>query len=274
MAAKRKTQQKDVDESYPKRIEEAFWDLYEKLGREPSRTEFREKYPEQYWAIRTRKYRKDITKWWQFLKAIGCDYFDTMMKPEYVDEAIKTLADGLKRQPTFFEFRACFPTAAKMIIQGKYPGVHGWTEYLIKMGFTPRKKHRWTPENIKGKILELYKELGRTPSMSEFGKRYSGATIAISRGAYKKGITSYHDVVADLGLEPPRHKRVWTKEKIEGSFMETFHRLKRIPGSMEFAERHQGALRAISAGRYDPRIKKWSQFVRRMKKKMRMEGIL
>jgi superfamily II DNA or RNA helicase len=57
-------------------------------------------------------------------------------------------------------------------------------------------------------------------------------------------------------------RRYWTSEKIDKAYDGLKKELGRVPSFCEFQKRYGGAFNAILRGRYDPRIRKWSEYIR------------
>jgi len=251
----------------PRHVDEAFYELSKELGRAPTYREFNQKYGGAYYAIIEGRYDHGITTWNQFLAHRGFEPYNEMGKwtPQAIDKAFDELGKGLGRIPTSREFGDKYSGAWGAITKGRYDSnITTWNQFLTHKGFRPyAEKDKWTPQAIDEAFDELSKELEKTPTQREFGKKCGGAPGAIIRGKYDPGITTWSQFLAHKGIELYQYHRgyKWTPQAIDEAFDELSKDLGRRPTSIEFGDKYSGAWDAIIKGRYDHGVATWNQFL-------------
>ena len=137
----------------PERIDRAYDELNEKLGRVPTYDEFPHGALE---IIEKGRYDSEIKTWNQYLEHKGAELNHEHGKwtPEEVDRVFDEMKERLGRVPTMREFGDKFLGAVKVILRNRYdPEISTWNQYLDHRGEKINKPHR------KRKNLDILEDL-------------------------------------------------------------------------------------------------------------------
>ncbi len=181
----------------------AYFELNEKLGRNPTSVEFTKRYSGASDAITGGRYDPKITTWNGFLIDIKQPVTRDRKKwnKESVKNAFFSLKEKLGRAPAQREFMRWRSGAIYAINNGRYdPKVSCWNEFLqdIKEEVT-HEMGKWHRATIIDAFYTLKKKLGRAPKAFEFSRAYSGGYHAITNKQYDPSITQWNDFLADIG---------------------------------------------------------------------------
>ena len=188
----------------PEKINRAYNELKEELGRVPMKREF----PSGALSAITRgRYDENVRNWNQYLeyrreelnKKRGYWTLDR------IDAAFDQLKEELGRIPTYDEFPR---RALEIIEKGKYDSkIRMWNQYLIHRGEELNHEYRkWIPDEVDRVFDEMREELGRVPTVDEFREKYSGAINAIVNKRYNPNIMNWGGYLEGRGEEPYRDR--------------------------------------------------------------------
>jgi hypothetical protein len=231
-------------------VKNIYYKTKEELGRKPTCHEL----PQSALNTITRgKYDPNIRTWNGFLEDIGEETRNEWCR-ETIIEAFYEKKRTLGRNPTSGE--SYLLSAA--IRRGKYnPNVRTWNGFLEDIGEEINTSpNKWYPKTIRETFYEQKKRLGRTPRKDEF---QSGALDAIKNGKYDPKIRTWNGFLEDIGEEINHDVKKWYRKTIINAFYEKKKELGMPPKAEEIPN---GALRAITRGKYDPNIRSWNEFLR------------
>jgi len=183
------------------KIDKAFDELKEELGRNPNHHEFSRKFGGVVQAIRNGKYNPHVHSWNEYLRSRGLTVRHEMYKwkGDVVDKVFDELKNELGRAPSLSELEKQHRGAVKAILDGRYnPQIKTWSDYLRHREIEHQPQTRWSPGLIDKVFDELKEKLGRAPTYEDFKKEHSGALTSIQKGRYRTDI-KIGQVILDIG---------------------------------------------------------------------------
>jgi len=119
----------------------------------------------------------------------------------------------------------------------------------------------WTnnPQNVDCAFDTYGEELGRDPTVEEFGIKYPGALGAIGRGKYHPDVKTWNDYLKHRGFQINLEIGKWTPEKIDQEVDEKRAQLGRNPLTKELKP---SIINSIHKGRYHPNVHSWETYLK------------
>jgi len=245
----------------PKQIDEAFDDLKQELGRNPTSSEFIRRRNGAHQAIVDGRYNTQVTNWRRYLKYRNLNSYRNIYdwSISTIDEAFDEIVRKLGRTPKRKEFRLQYPGSVSFIVGGRYNSdINSWGLYL-NYRLVGLNRKIWSHKEVDKAFNKLKKKLKRIPRAKEFSKEYGRAYTFIRDGQYDPNITNWEQYLEHKGVNPIRKK--WTPKKIDETFDSMLKDLERVPRAKEFSKEYGRAYLIIIKGKYDQKITRWSEYL-------------
>ena len=132
------------------------------------------------------------------------------------------------------------------------------------MGSKERPNNYWNCIRIDKVFFELKESLGRVPFLDDFTDAgYRGAANAIRRGRYHPAVKNYSQYLKFHNQELNHDMEKWNKNSIFEAYTNLKYKLKRRPTNDDFKKEGLGSvIGAIRAGKYDPLVITFGQFLK------------
>ncbi|HHT9116720.1 MAG TPA: hypothetical protein ACFYEL_09650, partial [Candidatus Wunengus californicus] len=194
----------------PEKVDEAFDEMKDGLGRMPYQKEFPSG---ALTCIKQGRYKKEVRTWGRYLEhrnskpANGRYVEDRRIGPTVswtngmLDQAFDDMIDKLGRTPNYKEFEKKHPGAMSFIRGGKYDKkISKWNQYVEHRNSKPNTTS-WDSERMDKAFDEMKTELGRTPTVTEFSRKYGGALDNIYDGRYNQNIRTWVQYLEHRGIK-------------------------------------------------------------------------
>lgn len=248
----------------PENIDREFDELVETLRRIPKAEEMP---GASCHSIQAGNYHPGVRSFNDYLRHWGFET-NNEWSPSRINDAFYDTINELRRLPIRSEIKKKgYSGMLRAIDEGRYSErVMTWNQLLEHHGFKKNHAYKhpgikrprgyWTAERIIEEFYDTFNKLRRVPKAKDLD---SGALGAISDGRYLPEIRTLNQFLKYNGLQPNLETYKWSRMGINEELYNKINELRRIPNCMEI---HRSALESIKNGRYDPRIRNWSQFLR------------